>query len=150
VLREILWRIFGPVQDSSGWRIRYNQELDRLIEGQDLVRFIKAQRLRWLGHVERMSETQMPKRILKGRLNNRRRKGRPRMRWMDSVIVDLATMGIRGWRIKVADRDAWRTVVNEAKTHQGLYSRLKKKKMWGHENITANARSYLSTFYMMH
>jgi hypothetical protein len=66
-----------------------------------------------------MPETQMPKRILKGRLDNRRR-GSPRMRWMDSVIADLATMGIRGWRTKVADRDAWRTVVNGAKTHQGL------------------------------
>jgi hypothetical protein len=50
--RKILRRIFGPVQDTNGWRIRYNQELDRLIEGQDIVRFIKAQRLRWLGHVE--------------------------------------------------------------------------------------------------
>jgi hypothetical protein len=118
--RKILRRIFGPVQDSSGWRIIYNQELDRLIEGQDLVRFIKAQRLRWLGHVERMPGTQMPKRILKGRLDNRRRRGRPRMRWTDSMIADLATMGIRGWRTNVADRDAWRTVVNEAKTHQGL------------------------------
>jgi hypothetical protein len=117
--RKILRRIFRLVQDSNGWRIRYNQELDRLIEGQDLVRFIKAQRLRWLGHVERMPETQMPKIILKRRLDNRRR-GRPRMRWMDSVIADLATMGIRGWRTEVADRDAWRTVVNEAKTHQGL------------------------------
>jgi hypothetical protein len=78
--RKILWRIFGPVQDSSGWRIRYNKELDRLIEGQDLVRFIKAQRLRWQGHIERMSETQMPKRILKGRLDNRRRRGCPKMR----------------------------------------------------------------------
>jgi hypothetical protein len=73
--RKILWRIFGPVQDSNGWRIRYNQELDRLIEGQGLVRFIKAQRLRWLGHIERMPETQMPKRILKGSLDSRRRKG---------------------------------------------------------------------------
>jgi hypothetical protein len=67
-----------------------------------------------------MPKTQMPKRILKGRLDNRRRRGRPRMRWMDSVIADLATMGIRGWRTKVADRGAWRTVVNDAKTHQGL------------------------------
>jgi hypothetical protein len=66
-----------------------------------------------------MPETLMPKRILKGRLDNRRR-GRPRIRWMDSVIADLASMGIRGWRTEVADRDAWRPVVNEAKTHQGL------------------------------
>jgi hypothetical protein len=117
--RKILQRIFRGVQDSSGWRIRYNQELDRLIEGQNLLRFIKAQRLRWLGHVERMPETQMPKGILKGRLRNRRR-GHPRMRWMDSVTADLAIRGIRGWRIKVADRDAWKTVGNEGKTHQGL------------------------------
>jgi hypothetical protein len=47
-----------------------------------------------------MPETQMPTRILKGRLDNRRRRGRPRMRWMDSVIAD-PTMGIRGWRTKV-------------------------------------------------
>jgi hypothetical protein len=57
--------------------------------------------------------------MLKGKLDNRRR-GRPRMRWMDNVIADLATMESRGWMTKVADRDAWRTVVNEAKTHQGL------------------------------
>jgi hypothetical protein len=34
-------------------------------------------------------------------------------------MTDLATMGIRGWRIKAADREVWRAVVNEAKTHQG-------------------------------
>jgi hypothetical protein len=62
----------------------------------------------------------MPKRILKGRIDNRRRRGRPRTRWMDSVIADRTTMGISGWRTKVVDRDAWRTVVIEAKTHQGL------------------------------
>jgi hypothetical protein len=66
-----------------------------------------------------MPETQMPKRILKGRLDNRRRRGHPRMRWMEGVIADLATMGIMGWRTKVADREVWRTVVNKAKTHQG-------------------------------
>jgi hypothetical protein len=118
--RKILRRTFGPVQDTTGWRIRYKQELDRLIEGQDIVRFIKVQRLRWLGHVERMPETQMPKRMLKGRLDNRRRRGRPRMRWIEDVMADLARMGIRGWRIKAANREVWRAVVNEAKTHQGL------------------------------
>jgi hypothetical protein len=60
-----------------------------------------------------MPETQMPKRMLKGRLDNRRRRGPPRRRWIEDVMADLETMGIRGWRIKTANREVWRAVVNE-------------------------------------
>ena len=68
------------------------------MHGKDIVKFIKSQRLRWLRRVERMSEERMPKRMLKGRLYTTRHRGRPRMRWLDSVIEDLASIGIRGWR----------------------------------------------------
>jgi hypothetical protein len=73
--RRILRKIFGPVWDRGEWRICYNAELNDLIKGHDIVRFMKAQRIRWLGHVESMSEERMPKRMLKGRLFSRRRKG---------------------------------------------------------------------------
>jgi hypothetical protein len=58
--------------------------------------------------------------MLKGRLDNRRRRGHPRRRWIEDVMTDLVTMEIRGWSIKAADREVCGAVVNEAKTHQGL------------------------------
>jgi hypothetical protein len=45
------------------FRIRYNGELHKLIKGEDIVRFIEAQRLQLSGHAERMNETAMPKRM---------------------------------------------------------------------------------------
>jgi hypothetical protein len=56
------------------WRIRYNEELNRLIKGKGIVKFIKAQRIRWLGHVKRMGAGAMPRRTMEGRLFIGRRK----------------------------------------------------------------------------
>jgi hypothetical protein len=40
--RHILKKKFGPVNIDNMWRIRNNMEIDKLIEGADIVRFIKA------------------------------------------------------------------------------------------------------------
>jgi hypothetical protein len=37
------------------------------LKGEDIGRFIKSQRIRWLGDVERMEGNALPKRISKGR-----------------------------------------------------------------------------------
>jgi hypothetical protein len=50
------------------------------LKGKDIVRFIKSQRIRWWGHVERMEDNAMPKRMLEGSLYSKRMKGRPTMR----------------------------------------------------------------------
>ena len=71
-------------------------------------------------HVERMDETVMPKRPLKGKLYATRRIGRPRIRWLEDVIADLRRMGISGWMEKARNRDQWRRIVGEAKAHPGL------------------------------
>jgi hypothetical protein len=57
--------------------------------------------------------------MLKGRLCSKRRKGRPRMRWLDDVESDLKKMEMKGWKEKM-DREQWRLVVEQAKAHPGL------------------------------
>jgi hypothetical protein len=89
--RKITRRIYGPATENNVWRIRYNEELSTLLKGEDIVRFIKSQRIRWLGHVEIMEEN-----AKKGRLYSQRRKGRPRMRWFDDVESDLKKMEMKG------------------------------------------------------
>jgi hypothetical protein len=78
------------------------------------VKFIKAQRIRWLGHVKKMEAGAMPKRMMEGRLFTGRRKGRPRLRWIDDVVADLRVMKIKQWTEKAEGREQWRLVVKEA------------------------------------
>jgi GTP1/Obg family GTP-binding protein len=117
--RKIIRRIYGPVMENNVWRIRYNEQLNTLLKGEYIVRFIKSQRIRCLGHVKRMEDNAMPKRMLKGRLYSKRRKGRPRMRWLDNVESDLKKIEVKGWKEKMRDREQWR-LVEEAKAHPGL------------------------------
>lgn len=58
------------------------------MEGYDIVRHIKLQRIRWLRHVERMEEDRMPKKIYKEKLFTKKRRGRPRKKWIDDVKED--------------------------------------------------------------
>ena len=49
--REILRKIFGPTKEVNGiWRIKTNKELDELIKHRNIIYYVKAQRLNWLGH----------------------------------------------------------------------------------------------------
>jgi hypothetical protein len=86
------------VKDNEVWRVRRNDELETIIKGDNIVRFIKYQRIRWLGHIERMQNTAIPKKMLYGKLYATRRRGRPRMRWLDDVSMDLRKMVVSRWR----------------------------------------------------
>ena len=104
----------------SLWRIRRKDELEAIIKGENIVRFIKCQRIRWLEHIERMPDTAIPKKMLYGKLYATRRRGRPSMRWLDDVSMDLRKMGMNEWRGRTRNRETWRHVVVGAKTHPGL------------------------------
>jgi hypothetical protein len=54
-----------------------------------IIHFIKAQRLRWLGHVGRMADERDVKKIYKLKLITSRPVGRPKIRQMANVMKDI-------------------------------------------------------------
>jgi hypothetical protein len=84
------------------WRTGNSEEVDDILRKEDIIRFVKARRIGWIGHVGRMEDSRMCK------IHARRRSCRPKIRWLDDVQEDLRAMGIEGWRGKAQDRDLWR------------------------------------------
>ena len=80
----------------------------------------KGQRISWLGHLERMEEDKMPKKIFDQELEGTRRRRIPRKGWKEEEERDLQVLGVRRWRELVADRRKWKDIVRQAKAHNRL------------------------------
>ena len=63
--------------------------IDKLIEEADIVRFIKAQRIKWLGNIQRKDQARPTGKLLDCRPMGTRTVGRPRQRWQEDVVEDL-------------------------------------------------------------
>jgi hypothetical protein len=83
-----------------------NEQGDKrhLLQGVDIVKFIKSSRISWYGHVERMQNQRMPKQIAAATIEAIMERGRPRKRWKDEVEEDLNIMGIKNGRAETRDR----------------------------------------------
>ena len=61
---KVLRKIFGATKERDGtWRIKTDDELDKLIRHKNIINYKKAQRLSWFGHLHRMSEERMVKNV---------------------------------------------------------------------------------------
>jgi hypothetical protein len=82
-------RILGPVYGSEkeNWRILTNKAIYTLIKKLTVTEKISLYRLCWFGHVQRVEECRIPKRVLYMNLGKRLR-GRPRNRWQYKVRED--------------------------------------------------------------
>jgi hypothetical protein len=65
-----------------------------LSKGENIVKWIKGQRISWLGHLERMEGDRMPKKIFTQELEGTRRRGRPTKGWREEVERDLKVLRV--------------------------------------------------------
>ena len=74
----------------------------------NIIDIIERKRLKWYGHVKRMSEERIPKLIMERIPQERRKRGRPRKTWMEGVQAAMTTRNLKPdqWR----NREKWRLV----------------------------------------
>ena len=96
-------------------------EIDNLTEGADIVRFNKAQRIKWLGHIQRMDQARPTRKLLDWKPMGTRPVGKPRQGWQENVMEDLKKkLKVKNWKEAAKDRRTWRDLAEKAKTHKGL------------------------------
>ena len=71
---------------------------------------IKARRLQWQGHIERMAENRTVRKITWKTPGYRKKRGRPRKRWIEAVLEDLKDKGMGDWKRKAMDGKNWKRI----------------------------------------
>jgi hypothetical protein len=95
-------------------------EIGNLIEGADIVRFIKVQRIKWLGHIQRMDRARPTGKLLDWKPIGTRPVGRPRQRWQEDVMEDPEKPKVKNWKETAKNRRTWGDLAERAKPHEGL------------------------------
>jgi hypothetical protein len=79
-------------------------DIDKLIEDTDIVRSIKEQRIKWLGHIQRMDQARPTRKLLEWRPIGTRPVERPRQQWQEDVMEDLNKLKVKNWKETAKDR----------------------------------------------
>jgi len=111
---RVLRRICGPKRDevTGDWRKLHNEELNDLYCSANIVRVMKARRMRWAGHVARIGERRSVYSVLVGNPEGKRPLRKHRRRWGDNMDLHVLRCGVMDWIELAQDTDMWRALVN--------------------------------------
>jgi hypothetical protein len=93
----------GP-QKKTKYGVKTIEELDKPIKHKNIINYIKAQRLSWFGHVQRMPDARTVKKIFNWKPLTKRSKERPQYRREDNIKQDICQIKIKNWIACVQDR----------------------------------------------
>jgi hypothetical protein len=86
---------------------------------ENIVKWIKGQSISWLGHLERMEEDRMTKKVFTQELEGTKRRGRPMKRMERRSRKRFSSAGSEKIAL-LKDRTKWRDIVQQAEAHNGL------------------------------
>jgi hypothetical protein len=88
---KVMRRIFGREREEAGGGCRRlrNDEFHKLYPSSVIIIMVRKSRMSWVGHVARMGYMRNVYKILVGKPEGKRPRGRRRSRWKDNIRMDL-------------------------------------------------------------